>query len=268
VRTPWADLPPELHTALAELTGPVRVAHDVPSGAGSDVAAWLYLDDPDTSGVFVKGARKDSEAWAPLQREIAVGPYLPMCAPARLWFVEAAGWVLLGSQMIHAAHAVYTTGSPDLEPVAAALAMLPAAEGPESLPPAWDRWGYWCDPADEPLFTGGHLVHADPAASNFLIVEGRAWLVDWGWAVRGAAWIDTILWGGRLVIDGGQAPTAAAELVRGLPGFALSTPRGRAVLARAEARAITELADAGDEEMAGQALGAHAWAEYWEQYGG
>jgi hypothetical protein len=66
--------------------------------------------------------------------------------------------------------------------------------------------------------------------------DERAWLVDWGWAVRGPAWIDPMLWGLRLVIDGGQTMAQSAAWVRRLKGFATADDAALRVFSRAEAR--------------------------------
>jgi thiamine kinase-like enzyme len=39
----------------------------------------------------------------------------------------------------------------------------------------------------------GSLVHRDLNPTNFIITPGRAWLADWGWAVRGPAWLTPAL---------------------------------------------------------------------------
>ncbi|WP_110182521.1 phosphotransferase family protein [Nocardioides solisilvae] len=41
---------------------------------------------------------------------------------------------------------------------------------------------------------GDTLVHTDVRADNVLVdPEGRAWICDWNWPVRGASWLDSLL---------------------------------------------------------------------------
>lgn len=62
-RIAWADPPPDAAAALDRQFGPLLDAHDVEAGAGSDVAAYVHLDDDTATGLFVKGARADGNAW-------------------------------------------------------------------------------------------------------------------------------------------------------------------------------------------------------------
>ncbi|MFJ7996069.1 hypothetical protein ACIQ7D_02675 [Streptomyces sp. NPDC096310] len=108
----------------------------------------------------------------------------------------------------------------------------------------WDRWGSSRAPEDEPLLTGDALVHADPAATNFLIGDGRAWLIDCAWAARGPGWADAVLWGFRLLLDGRQTPEHSAGWAATVPAFARAPRNGVRVLAEAEARSWEDWPDA------------------------
>ena len=50
---------------------------------------------------------------------------------------------------------------------------------------------------------GAALVHWDARADNVLIRDGRAVLLDWAWASRGAPWLDTLLLAMDFRIQGG-----------------------------------------------------------------
>lgn len=263
-RTPWNTLPPAVVAAVETHGGQVRAAHDAEAGNGSDVAAHLYLDSDD--GVFVKGAQAGSDHREPLERERAVAAHTPPHAPRLLWTVDTDGWLLLGYEFVHAElWADFPPGHRDVRLAVAVLDDVGTTPAPPGLPDAWERWGYWCDPSDESLFAGDRLVHGDPAAVNFLVSEDRAWLVDWAWAMRGPAWIDPMLFGFRLVLDGGHTPEQAADVIRSMPGYPEGTCRGRQALTRAEALAYEEAAaEAGDDpEAVALATAARTWADHW-----
>lgn len=264
-RALWRELPPDVRAAVAhQAKAEIASAADAEAGADAHLAAWLQLDDG--QAVFVKGARLGSDAWEPLDHEAAVAPYLPACAPRLLWRVNAAGWDLLGYDLVQAREwADYRPGSADLGLVADALAETGVTAAPTRLPEAWDRWGYWCTDDDRPLFTGNRLVHADPAAANVMVDGERAWLVDWAWAVRGPAWIDPMLFGFRLVADGGHTPAQAADVIRTLPGYFDGNCRARMILTRAEALSLKHAADQPNPHPDTPELvaAANAWAAHW-----
>ncbi|MEU8135763.1 aminoglycoside phosphotransferase [Streptodolium elevatio] len=264
-RTAWTDLPAEVSDAVAARTGPILDAKDAVSGAGSDLAIWLVGDGAAT---FVKAARIDNpDTWQALDREAAVAPYVAAVSPQLRWRVTVGGWDLLGFELLEGAQerAWLEPNSPDVGLTAAALTEVSRIRAPAGLPTAWERWGYWCDPDDEHLFAGDRLVHGDPAAVNFLIHENRVWLVDWAWAMRGPAWIDPMLWGGRLVLDGAHTPDQAAALVREMPALYGASCRGLIALAHAEAAELTHAADEdGDADTARLAHAAQEWADHWK----
>ncbi|MGW2997460.1 hypothetical protein ACWDA9_39295, partial [Streptomyces sp. NPDC001193] len=182
---------------------------------------------------FVKGLPLDHERIGELEAEAMVGPFLPAFAPKVLWRQVAGGWLLIGFQGLTATPwAWFADDSDHLEPVAAALhelSLLPAPDEVRLTP--WERWGEYCDPADETLLTGDRLVHSDPAATNFMVERsGRVWMIDWAWAMRGPAWIDAALWGFRLVLDGKQSVEDAARWARTIPAFADAPREGVRIL--------------------------------------
>ncbi|MGC0420055.1 aminoglycoside phosphotransferase [Embleya sp. AB8] len=280
-RLAWDRLPEEARDAVTSVLGVEPAAADTASGANCGASALLTL--PDGRTIFVKGQRdrdpvrpdddRDEEPgwwrpdWGPLDeldQEERVNPFLPASAPRVLWRVAVAGWHLLAFEGIDGRPADYAPGSPDLPLVADALAELGRCPTPEpSLPTAWDRWGYWCDPADEPFLAGAHLLHTDPAASNVLIDGDRARLVDWAWPALGPAWIDPALWGMRLVSAGGHTPEQARARVSRTTGWRAATPNGVRALTRAEARRWEEDAANGVWGADEIAHAARAWADLW-----
>ncbi|MBD0707251.1 MULTISPECIES: aminoglycoside phosphotransferase [unclassified Streptomyces] len=278
-RIRWDQLPEALVKAVGERLGTAFTARDAEHSAAAGVAALLDLaaGAPDigpgsspspasasASGtVFVKGQRdpapavgtaseEDGSWWGPgwspvdeLDLEEAVNPYLPKSAPRVLWRLDGYGWQLLAFEGVPGRGADFAPGSPDLAPVAAALAELAPLPAPPGvrLPTAWDRWGYYCAAADRGLLAGSRLLHTDPASTNILVEEGvRARLVDWSWATAGPVWIDTALWGMRLVSTGGHSPEQAWRWAARVPGWSAADPKAVATLVRAEARRWHDLA--------------------------
>ena len=55
--------------------------------------------------------------------------------------------------------------------------------------------------------SGETLVHLDVRADNLLVTaDGTVSLVDWPWAARGAAWVDTVLFALDPAVHGGVDP--------------------------------------------------------------
>ncbi|MEU0989223.1 hypothetical protein [Streptomyces sp. NPDC005953] len=106
-------------------------------------------------------------------------------------------------------------------------------------------------------------MHTDPASTNILVEDrGLARLVDWSWATVGPAWIDTALWGMRLVSTGGHSPEQAWQCAARVPGWTAADPKAVAVLARAEARRWHDLA--GEQRATADSIAqpADEWAAF------
>jgi hypothetical protein len=277
----WAQLPHAVAAAVRYRLGVPFTATDTQHSAAAGVAALLTL--PSGNTVFVKGQRErdpmpgaasgddGDDWWGPnwspvdeLDLEQAVNPHLPASAPRVLWRLDGHGWHLLAFEGLPGQDADYTPASPDLAPVADALAELAALPAPPDLrlPSAWDRWGYDCAASDEELLHGTHLLHTDPASTNVLVDGGRARLVDWSWAATGPSWIDATLWGMRLVSTGGHSPEQAWRWAAHVPGWSTTEPKALAVLARAEARRWHDLATEQVATAASIARAADTWAAF------
>jgi hypothetical protein len=261
-RRPITDLPDAARTVIEERVGPGCTVADMATGDSSSVAALLTL--PDGFTVFVKGLPTDHERSGELEREANINPFLPAYAPRLLWHVVADGWRLLGFEGITAPPwANFHPGSDHLAPAAALLRDLSTQPAPDTgLMTAWDRWGPYCASSDEPLLTGDRLLHTDPAATNFLITPGRAWLIDWAWAASGPAWADAALWGFRLVLDGGHTPQQAHAQAMTIPAFTTAPRDGVRVLTEAEARSWEDWQAYGTPGLDRTATAARTWANF------
>jgi hypothetical protein len=60
--------------------------------------------------------------------------------------------------------------------------------------------------ADQAELDGDTLLHADVRSDNLCLLDGRAVLVDWNWACRGAASLDLAAWLPSLHDEGGPTP--------------------------------------------------------------
>ncbi|MFJ7206076.1 aminoglycoside phosphotransferase [Streptomyces sp. NPDC098789] len=263
----YGELPEFVRHAVADRVGAGGSATDMVHGSSAGFAALLSV--PGRGHVFVKGLPEGHERTAELDVESRVAPFLPAFAPRLLWRISVSGWTVLGFAGI-------TSTSPwvdfdaeagrQLEAVTAVLRELSTTAAPPGagLPAAWERWKEYCDPADEPLLIGDGLVHGDPAATNFLPGADRTWLIDWAWAARGPGWVDAVLWGQRLVLDGRQTPAQAASWCARVPAFARAPREAVVVLAEADARSWEAWQAYGTTGLERTVAAARAWADYWQ----
>ncbi|MFF3833543.1 aminoglycoside phosphotransferase [Streptomyces sp. NPDC002455] len=254
-------LPSGARTAIEAETGPILRVENVSTGLNSSLSALAH-----TAGgvVFLKGLRSDHRwAWTQ-QREADINPYVTPLAPRLLFHAIADGWDLLGFEAIDGHHADYSPGSPDLPIVTGALRELSSLPCPDiELRRAEQRLAaYVAHPADTDAFAGDTLLHTDWNNHNVLIADDRAHLVDWGWATRGAPWIDPahwIIW----LIAAGHTPSAAEETVAFLPAWALAPSRAVDAFADASANLWEEIAGPAPDDWTMNMLNA---ARLWQQH--
>ncbi|MER8231834.1 aminoglycoside phosphotransferase [Streptomyces sp. NPDC094049] len=265
-RVPFEELPEATRRAIADRLGEDSPRVEVENGTASALASWFWPSSGDGM-VFVKGLPLDHERIGELETEAAVGPFLPPSAPKVLWRQEAGGWLLLCFEGLQASAWTYFGDDGEhLASVAAVLQELSLLPAPEPVRrTAWERWGEYCDPADEPLLTGDRLVHSDPAASNFMVErDGRVRMIDWAWAMRGPAWIDAALWGFRLVLDGEQTVQQAARWCARVPAFAEAPREAVVIITEAEARSWEAWQAYGTTGLDRTVVAARAWADHWQ----
>ncbi|MER5890597.1 aminoglycoside phosphotransferase [Streptomyces sp. NPDC001941] len=268
-RIPLPELPAPVRQAIAARIGWDCRHAEVQNGTSSALATWVWPTQhgtTDTQMVFLKGLPLDEEGITELRTEIAVAPYLPPTAPRMLWHEEAGGWLVVCFEGLNAsAWTYFGSDSEHLPQVATVLSDLSGRAAPAVVTrTAWEKWGIYCDPADRPVLTGDRLVHADPAATNFMTGrDGRTWLIDWAWAMRGPNWLDTALWGFRLILDGEQTPEHAARWCARIPAFAAAPRRSLTLLTQAEARWWEALQAYGTPNVDDKVTAAREWAAYW-----
>lgn len=226
-RLEWPFLPPHVRTLVEERCGSA-VEHAESATAGFTPGFASVLTCADGSKHFVKAASvKAQRAIAASYREEArkLGALPPSVrAPRLLWSHDDDDWVVLGIEYVEGSNPSRPWRQTDLDACLDAIEMATAALTP---PPAGLALGsfadefaalpsYWQELRDTapslPGFAehadgaarlaegfaevtaGDSVVHTDLRADNFLLdPTGRAWICDWNWPVRGAAWIDTVL---------------------------------------------------------------------------
>ena len=187
-------------------------------------AVRLNLDTASGS-VFIKGTGPDSDD---LQRgRLALGaglaPFVTALSPPLLFRVQANGWDVTGWPALPGRPwADLKEGSADIPKLVALLADLGTIPAPDvPMRSIAEDWGH--NASDPGLLVGDMLVHTDPHPTNFVVDGDRAWLVDWGWAKRGPAWMTAA----RLVLflmEAGWKPADAEQALAGVGAWAQTPP--------------------------------------------
>ena len=208
--THWDDLGQPVRDLIQAQTGSVHGAQTVTAGLNSQLAVAL---DTVTGPVFVKGLQTDHPGVVRQHREAMINPCVLPVAPRLRWQTEGAGWNLLAFDYIPGTrHADYTPGSADLPAVVQVLNRLRQIPCPHlPVKQAEQRWGaYLDDEAARNLLVGDTLLHTDFNPLNVLMDAGTAWIIDWAWPTRGAAFIDPACFLLRLILGGHTAAQAEA----------------------------------------------------------
>jgi hypothetical protein len=259
----WTDLPDEVRTTIQAHTGTVTHVDPAPLGNHADVAGTLHSS---TGRTFMKAARKlddkdGTEVWS-LRNEAVINPYVTEFAPRLRWQVEAGGWLALGFEHIDGRHADYSPGSPDLAILAKTLQALQATPCPDVVQLRVER--RWATVADDvsPM-AGAALLHTDSNQDNLIVTpDGRAFLVDWAFVSRGAAWVELGLLMPWLLKDG-HSPAQAEEWLAQFPSWAATDPAGIDLFARAFADKWRQNSARNPEPWALEhAARTEQWAEY------
>ncbi|MFG2107005.1 phosphotransferase family protein [Micromonospora chersina] len=242
-RIRWADLPAPVRAAVEEILGDRVVAAESQHGGFSPGTA----DRVRTAGggrAFVKAVSPAQNDRSPAlhRAEARVAAALPPAAPAPrlLGSHDDGDWIALVFTDVEGRHpatpweagelaAVLST----LEAMAAVLTPAPAAVTTTAAEQLGHDFGGWrriaadppadldgwararltelCAAADRGLaaLAGDTLCHVDVRADNLLIgPDGTVTVVDWPWACRGPAWLDSVLTLVNVQVHGGHDPEA------------------------------------------------------------
>jgi hypothetical protein len=257
----WDELPAAVREAVEQHTGPV--AGTSPGGEGMSTSLRLILHTA-RGDVFAKGTGPDSTTHQ--ERRLALGaamaPHVTTIAPPLLWQARAGGWNITGWPALPGRPwADHKPGTPDMPKMTRLLRELSTIPAPPELTrTAREDWGRYTDNPD--LLDGDMIVHRDPNPTNFVINGDRAWMVDWGWAVRGPAWLTPAL----LVLsmmEAGWKPADAEPALAAVPAWNNAPPRAVTAFADAEARSWDAAVERAPTKVRKfRAAIARAWADH------
>jgi hypothetical protein len=234
---PYHHLPAAVRTAIEDTTGPVLSVESSPEGLNSAVAAKLTTA---TGAYFVKALPSNHRWIWTQQREAHIAPFVRPVAPALIAHLVTGGWDTLVFEALTGHHAGYQPHSADLPKVLHLLRRIGELKAPETdLRDATQRLAAYVSHHDDlQHFAGDALLHTDWNNTNVIIGED-ARIVDWGWATRGAPWLDAAYWIIWL-IAAGHTPQSAQRWAEQVPAWNCTTSAGVTAFAAANARLWTE----------------------------
>ena len=194
-----------------------------------------------------------------------INPCVLPVAPRLRWQTEGAGWNLLTFNYVPGTrHANYAPRSADLPAVVRALNRLQQIPCPDlPVKRAEQRWAaYLDDNAARDLLAGQTLLHTDFNPLNVLIRDETAWIIDWAWPTRGAAFIDPACLLLRLMLDGHTAPQAESWAAQ-CDSWATASDKAIDAYALACARLYAEIAHENPQPWKQRfPAAAHEWARH------
>jgi hypothetical protein len=238
-RITYHELPQRARAAIEDVTGRVASATSAGGGLNSAVAARLRTA---TGDHFCKALPADHRCVWTQRREADIAPHLDGLAPDLIARLEVDGWDILLFEALDGHHADYSPGSPDLPAVVALLEAIAATPCPAiDLRDTGERLlNYVSDSTDLRYFAGSALLHTDLNSANIIVEAGGARIVDWGWATRGAAWLDPAYWT-LWLISAGHHPAAAEQWADKLTMWSTASDAGLRAFTEAQAALWTEI---------------------------
>lgn len=173
------------------------------------------------------------------------------------------GWDVLIFDALDGHHADYSPGSKDLGYVACLLERIGELSCPNtSLRMAEQRLAAYTSEDQLHHFVGNSLLHTDLNPANVIVDDDEARIVDWGWATRGAAWLDAAYWVSWL-IAAGHDPEQAEGWAEQVPAWQTATVEGVTAFAEANANMWAEVGTGSDDPWIRAIVTA---SEAWRQY--
>jgi hypothetical protein len=259
-RISYWQLPIAVRHHIDEIIGLVTAAHSATEGLNSSVAARVHTAE----GHYFLKALPVEHRWVwTQQREAEMAPHVDAVSAGLIARIVEDGWDVLIVEALDGHHADYSPNSRDLGYVARLIARigdLPCPNTPLRL--AEQRLAAYTSEDRLHHFAGDSLLHTDLNPANVLVSECEARIVDWGWATRGAAWLDAAYWVSWL-ITAGHNPQQAEEWAARVPAWHTATIDGLTAFAEANARMWAEIgAGSADPWTRGIAAAAAAWWHY------
>ena len=233
------NLPIAVRNKIEDTTGSVTSAKSVGEGLNSSVATLVQTP---TGHYFVKALPSEHRWVWTQEREAKVAQYVGPVAPALCTRVVDHGWDALVFEALEGHRADYAPGSPDLRRVADLLTRIGELACPDiPLRQAEERLQAHADASDLHYFAGDALLHTDLNDANVIIGVDRARIVDWGWATRGAPWLDAAYWVIWL-IAAGHEPAVAEGHAANVAAWKAAPDAGVDAFAAANAHLWTAIA--------------------------
>lgn len=261
-RITYWQLPTPVLYRIGGVVGLVTVATSVSEGLNSSVAARLITND---GGRYFLKALPTEHRWVwTQQREEEIAPHVDTVGARLIARIVEDGWDVLIFDALDGHQADYSPGSKDLVRVARLLERIGDLPCPDiALRSAEQRLAAYTGRDQLRHFTGGSLLHTDLNPANVIVVgDGEARIVDWGWATRGAAWLDAAYWVSWLIAAGhdpGQAEWWAGQV----PAWRTATVEGVTDFAEANATMWAQIGAGSDDPwIRGIVAAAQAWRQY------
>jgi len=237
-RISYGNLPMVVRDKIEDATGIVTSATSVGEGLNSSVAALLHT----SNGRYFVKALPAGHRWVWTQaREAEIAQYVSSVAPALCTRIVDLRWDVLIFDALDGHQADYAPGSKDLPHIAELLTRIGELPCPPvTLRRAEQRLQAYADATDLPQFAGEAFLHTDLNNANVIVGDDQARIVDWGWATRGAPWLDAAYWVIWLIASG-HAPEAAERWAARVPAWQAAPPAGVTVFAEANARMWAEI---------------------------
>ncbi|MEV6846140.1 hypothetical protein [Actinoplanes sp. NPDC051411] len=257
---PYWSLPLSARDAIEREVGAVTSASSLGTGLNSSVAAIIRTQQ---GRYFIKALPADHRWVWTQRREAEIAPYVTEFAPALVSRVVHSGWDVLIFEALGGTPASYRPGSTHLGLVGELLTKLGDTPCPAiELREAPLRLQAYAEDSELHYFTGQALLHTDLNNANVIVENDQARLVDWGWATRGAPWLDAAYWVIWL-IAAGDDPAAAEDLAATVPSWQQATADGIDAFAAANARVWTEIGGTEPDSFTKPLLeAAKRWAQY------
>jgi hypothetical protein len=241
-RISYRQLPLPVRTAIEATIGAPTSAASVNEGLNSPVAALLRTP---AGHFFVKALPADHRWVWTQRREAEIAAHVRPVAAGMIARIEAGGWDVVVFEALDGHHADYRPESPDLPKVVDLITRIGVLPAPDiKLREATQRLAAYVKPGDDlQHFAGDALLHTDWNSAN-VIIDEHARIVDWGWATRGAPWLDAGYWSLWLIASG-HDPCSAERWAAQVPAWHTAPKSAVAAFAAATARMWTDIG--GDE---------------------
>ncbi|HEX8346534.1 MAG TPA: hypothetical protein VF657_17590 [Actinoplanes sp.] len=259
-RISYRNLPLAVRNRIEDVTGVVLSDASVGDGLNSSVAALLHTRD---GRYFVKALPVDHRWVWTQEREAEIAQHVRPVSPALCARIADHGWDVLVFEALEGRQADYAPGSADLPHVVDLLTRMGELACPATiLRQAEQRLQAYTDASELHHFTGDALLHTDLNNANVIVGDGRARIVDWGWATRGAPWLDAAYWVIWLMAAGHKAQSAEQWAAK-VPAWHTAPANGITAFAAANTRMWVKAGGKSPDEWTRRLIiAADTWHEF------